>query len=105
MLIWQLLAPMVIGGLVAHFLPDLNKLLQPWIAKIGNIALYAVMVTTIIGYVHECRTCHNVRERSSSAWASSCRLSARDTLPARARITWRISVRLARHSATPLRPC
>jgi len=50
-LVKQLLVPMALGGLLAYFLPDLNRRLQPWVAKIGNIALYVVIVATIIGYL------------------------------------------------------
>ena len=54
-LIWslvsQLLLPMVVGALIAHFAPGLNKRMQPWVAKIGNIALYVVLVGTIVGYL------------------------------------------------------
>lgn len=54
-LIWtlvrSLLLPMVAGALLAHFASALNKRLQPWVAKIGNIALYVVLVATILGYL------------------------------------------------------
>ncbi len=50
-LIRQLLLPMVLGALLAHFLPALNGRLQPWVAKVGNIALYVVLVATIVGYL------------------------------------------------------
>lgn len=49
----QLLLPMVAGALLAYFFPDLNKRLQPWVAWFGNIALYVVLVATIIGYLPE----------------------------------------------------
>ena len=52
-LVRQLLLPMALGALLAYFLPDLNRRLQPWVAKIGNIALYVVLVATIIGYLPE----------------------------------------------------
>lgn len=52
-LVRQLLLPMILGALLAHFLPDLNKRVQPWVAKIGNIALYVVLIATIIGYLPE----------------------------------------------------
>lgn len=50
-LVRQLLAPMVLGGLLAGVLPALNGRLQPWVAKVGNIALYVVLVSTIVGYL------------------------------------------------------
>ena len=46
----QLLLPMVIGALLAAILPTLTRRVQPWVAKIGAIALNIVLVTTIIGY-------------------------------------------------------
>ena len=49
----QLLLPMAVGALVAYFLPDLNKRLQPWVAWVGNVALNVVLVSTIIGYLPE----------------------------------------------------
>lgn len=52
-LVRQLLLPIILGGLLAHFLPALNGRLQPWVAKIGNIALYVVLVGTIVGYLPE----------------------------------------------------
>lgn len=52
-LVKQLLLPMLLGALLAHFLPDLNRRLQPWVARIGNIALYVVLVATILGYLPE----------------------------------------------------
>ena len=54
-LIWtlfsQLLLPMVAGALLAHFAPNPNERLQPSVARVGNIALYVVLVATIIGYL------------------------------------------------------
>ena len=47
----QLLLPMVLGGLLAQFVPGLNRRLQPWVAWTGNIALNVVLVSTIIGYL------------------------------------------------------
>lgn len=51
LLVRQLLLPMVAGALLAWILPDLNDRLQPWAARIGNIALYVVLIATIIGYL------------------------------------------------------
>jgi len=50
-LVQQLLLPMLVGGAVARWLPTINKRIQPWVARIGNIALNIVLVTTIIGYL------------------------------------------------------
>lgn len=47
----QLIFPIIGGALVAHFLPKLNQTLQPWIATVGNIALYALIFATIVGYL------------------------------------------------------
>lgn len=46
----QLLLPMVLGALLVSFLPGMTRRVQPWVAKIGAIALNIVLVTTIIGY-------------------------------------------------------
>jgi len=51
----QLLLPMALGALLAYFLPRVNGRLQPWVAKIGNIALYVVLIATIIGYLPDMR--------------------------------------------------
>jgi BASS family bile acid:Na+ symporter len=49
-LLLQLLLPIGIGMLLAQFLPGVVKKLQPWIARLGNIALYALIVVTLVGY-------------------------------------------------------
>lgn len=50
-LVRQLLLPMLVGAAVARWLPAINTRIQPWVARIGNIALNIVLVTTIIGYL------------------------------------------------------
>ena len=50
-LVKQLLVPMALGALLAYVLPDLNRRLQPWVARIGTIALYVTIVATIAGYL------------------------------------------------------
>ena len=50
-LLLQLLLPIGIGMVVAEFLPDLTKTVQPWVGKLGNIALYVVIAATLIGYL------------------------------------------------------
>lgn len=50
-LVRQLLLPMILGALVAGFLPGFNNRLQPWVAKVGNITLYVVLIATTIGYL------------------------------------------------------
>lgn len=47
----QLLLPLVVGALLAHFASSLARQIQPWVAKIGNIALYAVIISTILGHL------------------------------------------------------
>lgn len=47
----QLLLPMIAGALLVYFRPDLSRRLQPWVARIGNIALYVVLVATIVGHL------------------------------------------------------
>jgi bile acid:Na+ symporter, BASS family len=49
-LLLQLLLPIGVGMLLAQFLPGLVKKSQPWIARLGNIALYALIVVTLVGY-------------------------------------------------------
>ena len=51
MLVRQLLVPMVLGAWLAYFAPSLNSLFQPWIRRIGNIALYVLLVSIIVGYL------------------------------------------------------
>ena len=52
-LIRQLLLPVIGGTLLATLLPSFNRKAQPWVAKAGNIALYVVIVATILGYLPE----------------------------------------------------
>jgi len=49
-LLLQLLLPIGVGMLLVRFMPDAMKKFQPWVAKIGNIALYALIVVTLVGY-------------------------------------------------------
>jgi BASS family bile acid:Na+ symporter len=49
-LLLQMLAPIAVGMLVARFLPDLAKVVQPWVARLGNISLYAVIGATLLAY-------------------------------------------------------
>lgn len=50
-LLLQLLLPIAIGMLAARFLPQVAKPVQPWVGKLGNIALYVVLAATLIGYL------------------------------------------------------
>ncbi len=49
-LIRQLILPIVVGLLAVKFLPTIAKSIQPWVAKIGNWALYVMLVSTLAGY-------------------------------------------------------
>jgi len=49
-LLLQMLLPIGIGMLIAQFLSDLSKRAQPWIRGLGNIAMYAMVVATLIGF-------------------------------------------------------
>ena len=49
-LLVQLILPVVVGMLAARFLPGLVTAAQPWVAKVGNYALYVVIGATLIGY-------------------------------------------------------
>ena len=49
-LLLQLLLPIGVGMLAAQFMPAVVKHVQPWIGKLGNIALYALIVITLVGY-------------------------------------------------------
>jgi BASS family bile acid:Na+ symporter len=49
-LLVQLLLPIAAGMLLAQFIPGVTRKIQPWIARIGNLALYALIVVTLVGY-------------------------------------------------------
>src|SRR5690349_10635501 len=49
-LLLQLLAPIAVGMLLVQFLPGVSSKLQPWVGRLGNIALYALIVVTLVGY-------------------------------------------------------
>ncbi len=49
-LLLQLLLPIGVGMLLAQFMPGIMKKVQPWVARLGNIALYALIVITLVGY-------------------------------------------------------
>lgn len=46
----QMLLPIIAGMLAMQFLPDLSKRIQPWVGLLANIALYALVAVTLIGY-------------------------------------------------------
>ena len=49
-LLLQLLLPAGVGMLAAQFIPGLVQKVQPWVGRLGNIALYALIVVTLVGY-------------------------------------------------------
>lgn len=49
-LLLQLLLPIGVGMLLVQFLPRAMKVFQPLVAKLGNIALYALIVVTLVAY-------------------------------------------------------
>jgi len=49
-LLLQMIAPLALGMLAAQFLPGFSAALQPWAGRIANVALYAVIAATLIGY-------------------------------------------------------
>lgn len=46
----QMLLPIVVGMILAQAVTSFAGMIQPWVARIGNIALYVVLGATIIGY-------------------------------------------------------
>ncbi len=52
-LVRQMLLPIVAGAAFAAVAPKLAKMVQPWVAKIGNVALNVVLVSTIVGHLPE----------------------------------------------------
>jgi BASS family bile acid:Na+ symporter len=51
----QMLLPIIVGMIVAQVASSFADSIQPWVARIGNIALYVVLLATIIGYWPEIR--------------------------------------------------
>ena len=49
-LLLQLLLPIGVGMLLAQFLPGMVRKLQPWVGRLGSIALYALILVTLVGY-------------------------------------------------------
>jgi BASS family bile acid:Na+ symporter len=45
-----MLLPIGVGMVIAQPLPVLAKKAQPWIGGLGNAAMYAMVVATIVGY-------------------------------------------------------
>jgi bile acid:Na+ symporter, BASS family len=49
-LLLQMLLPIGVGMLAAMLLPGLSKKLQPLVGGLGNLAMYAMLVATLVGY-------------------------------------------------------
>ena len=49
-LLLQMLLPIGAGMLFAQFLPGLAQRAQPWVGRLGNVAMYALMAATLAGY-------------------------------------------------------
>jgi BASS family bile acid:Na+ symporter len=49
-LLLQMLLPIGVGMLVAQLLPASTKKARPWVGWAGNVAMYAMVVATLIGY-------------------------------------------------------
>lgn len=49
-LLLQLLLPIGVGMLAVQFMPGVASKVQPWVGKLGNLALYALIVITLVGY-------------------------------------------------------
>jgi bile acid:Na+ symporter, BASS family len=49
-LLMQMLLPIGVGMVMAQVLPVLAKKAEPWIGGLGNAAMYAMVVATIVGY-------------------------------------------------------
>lgn len=50
-LLLQLLLPIAAGMLIVKHLPDLAKKAQPWVAWLGNFAMYVLVGATLVGYL------------------------------------------------------
>lgn len=49
-LLLQMLLPIGVGLLAAQLLPSLSMKVQPWVGRIGNLAMYAMVLATLVGY-------------------------------------------------------
>ncbi|HEU4934257.1 MAG TPA: bile acid:sodium symporter [Pyrinomonadaceae bacterium] len=49
-LLLQLILPIGVGMLAAQFIPGLVKKVQPWVGRLGSIALYVLILVTLVGY-------------------------------------------------------
>jgi bile acid:Na+ symporter, BASS family len=50
-LLLQMILPIAVGMVAMRFLPNVAIPVQPWVAKLGNYALYVVIGATLIGYL------------------------------------------------------
>jgi BASS family bile acid:Na+ symporter len=97
----QMLLPIIVGMILAQVVHSFATTIQPWVARIGNLALYVVLGATIIGYWPERTSSAPVplpEASSSCSSPSSLAISS-----ATARTTCRMSAASAPPSATPPR--
>lgn len=52
-LVRQMVVPMVVGMFVRQRLSGLAGVVQPWVARISNIALWTIIAATLVGYAGE----------------------------------------------------
>ena len=50
-LLRQMILPLVVGMVALQFAEDLVAVVQPWVARISNAALYVLIVAIIVGYL------------------------------------------------------
>lgn len=50
-LLLQMILPLVVGMVMHVGVGKLSEAIQPWVAKISNIALYGLLAATVIGYL------------------------------------------------------
>lgn len=46
----QMILPMVIGMVILQWFESFTAIVQPWVAKLSNIALYALLVAIVVGF-------------------------------------------------------
>lgn len=50
-LLQQMILPLILGFAISEFAESFDAVIQPWVARISNIALYGLIVCILIGYV------------------------------------------------------
>lgn len=50
-LLLQLALPVAVGMVLARWIPDVARAVQPWIARLANVTLWIVLAATVIGYL------------------------------------------------------